>query len=374
MSSPRPITTRRPRPVFEGPTYTSPQYHSSTWGRLIFLGFILLLCLVFGVGGGLYWSLHRAQASSSRTVTVRVGTGDTVNSIADSLASRGVINNALLFRLDARIRNLGGKLKVGDYQLRRNMSIDDMVGALSVYHADNVSFTVPEGFRLEQIAAIMNRNGLDGAGFLREARHPDVRFLGASVLADKPAGASLEGYLFPDTYTEDRRAHLSGQEIARQMVRNLDSKFSAAMRAAVKAQGRTIYQALILASIVEREAAIPTDRPKIASVYVNRLRLGMELGADPTIQYATGTARDWWPQLHTEARAIVPNSPYNTYTHKGLPPGPIANPGLASINAAVHPASTDFLFFLAIPHSHGRTVFARTYEEQLANQQKYGYD
>jgi len=370
MSAPRPMPVRRARPVFEGPTYKSPQYHSRLWGRMVFILFVLLLVGLIGVGGGLYWALHRAQGSSSQNITFNVGTGDTVDSVANHLHRDGLIDNTLFFKLDARIQGLAARLKPGEFTLRRTMSIDDMVHTLSVYSPVYLSLLVPEGWRAEQIAARLQSEGVDSASFLQEVRHPDPKFLGASILADKPATATLEGYLYPNTY--DIALHAGGKEVARQMVQQLDRVFTPALRVAARRHGMSVFQALTLASIVEREARAATDRPLIAGVYANRLRLGMKLDADPTVQYTQGTSSKWWPVLTNQAVSINPTNPYNTYTHAGLPPGPIASPGLASISAAVAPQGTQYLYFIACPREHNKTVFARTLNEQTANQARCG--
>jgi UPF0755 protein len=245
-----------------------------------------------------------------------------------------------------------------------------MVHTLSVYSPVYISLLVPEGWRAEQIAARLQTLGIDPQSFLQEVQHPDAKYLNASILADKPANASLQGYLFPNTY--DVQKHASGREVARQMVQQLDKVFTPALRAAAHKHGLSIFQALTLASIVEREARNPADRPVIAGVYANRLRLGMRLDADPTVQYTQGTSGNWWPVLNQQAANIDPSSPYNTYTHSGLPPGPIANPGLASINAAVSPQPTPYLYFIACANEHNKTVYARTLAEQTANQARCG--
>lgn len=364
----RPATSRRARPVLRGPEYTSPHYHSRVWGPLIFLGLILLLILVGGVGGGLYWATHRSESSSTSQLQFRVGTGDTVTTIADRLQSDGLISNTLLFRLDARLHGLAGKLKVGVYTLRRNMSIDDLVSALSVYRSVNIAITIPEGQRHEQIADALSAHGIDAASFDQEVLHPGPQVLRLSILADKPPGANLEGYLFPETY--EVPPHYSGKLFALGMVRLLDREFTPKMRADARAEGLSVYRVLTLASIVEREARVASERPLIASVYLNRLHGGWFFGADPTVQYIIGHPGDWWPQLHQLARTIHPESPYNSYTHQGLPPGPIANPGLASIRAVIYPAHTQYFYFVAKGNT-GYHAFARTQEEQDANIAKY---
>jgi UPF0755 protein len=336
----------------------------------MFLILVVVLALVVLGSGGLYWALHNSQGGSSRTVYFQVGPGDGVTSIADRLSGDGLISNTLFFRLDARIQGLGGKLKVGDYALRHNMSIDQVVSTLADYRVATARVTIPEGRRIEENAAILQAAGVDARSYLAEASHPAARGLRIGVLADKPASATLEGYLFPDTY--EVTPHSSGRQFAIRQVRHLDQLVTPAMRQALRRQHRTIFQALILASIVEREARLDSERGTIAGVFVNRLNTGMVLDADPTVQYAAGHSGNWWPVLYDLAKNIDPASPYNTYDHQGLPPGPIANPGLKSILAAVYPKNTPYFYFVAVRGGHGKHVFAKTLQEQTANQAKYG--
>lgn len=369
-SSTGPAVPRRARPVISHPRYgESPgRSRGRTIGILAGL-FLFLLLLSLAVAGALYWGIHQSRGGSSRTVMFHVGNGDTVGTIGDRLSREGLIGNPWLFKLDARVRGLASKLEVGDYPLRKNMSVDETVSALSTYHAKTVPVTIPEGFRMEQTAQALDARGIDGAAFLREARHPSD--LSASILASLPRGKSLEGYLYPNTY--DVPLHFSGRAFARDMVATLDRVFTQKMRARARAEHLTVYQVLTLASIVEREAHVPQERPIIASVYLNRLNRKMgsqvnwRLQADPTVQYVVGTPARWWPLLTVDQ--LRANSPYNTYLHRGLPPGPIASPGLSSIRAVLYPAHTRYLYFLA--KGHGRHAFAETYQQQLANQQKY---
>jgi UPF0755 protein len=237
-----------------------------------------------------------------------------------------------------------------------------------VYKQDDILVTIPEGMRMTQIAPILQRHGIDAKSFLQEARHPDLRYLNATILNDKPASATLEGYLFPNTYKVPR--HSSGKAFARDMVQLLDRSYTLSMRSTTRAHKFSVFQVLTLASIVEREAVHESERPTIAGVYANRLRLGWFLNADPTIQYSVGTPSNWWPVLQNQARLIEPNSPYNTYTHYGLPPSPIANPGIASIRAAVNPKPTRFMFFVAKGNT-GYHAFAQTQAQQDANAATY---
>ncbi len=378
MSSSRPIASRRPRPIIEEPTYRPPNYQSRVWGRAVFIGFVLAFCAVLGALAALYWTIHKSQGTSGRPIAFAINRGDSVNKIATRLEQRGFIDNMLAFRIDARLQGLANNLKIGEYTLRRNMSIDDMVAALGVYKpGPHVTITIPEGYRLEQTAATLQAHGIDARSFLAEARHPDAKSLPFTILRGKPSGVSLEGYLFPNTY--EVPAHSSGRAFAIEMVRQLGLQFTPAMRAAARQQHWTIYQILTLASIVEREAHVPDERATIASVYINRLRndprryTDGKLQADPTVQYALSSQqvssvsgpRNWWPVLQDQAVNIVPASPYNTYTHTGLPPGPIASAGLESIKATIYPAKTQHLFFVA--KGNGRHAFADTLQEQNQN-------
>jgi len=190
-------------------------------------------------------------------------------------------------------------------------------------------------------------------------------------LRDRPADAprTLEGFLFPDTYQFP--VNITTTSVIDVMLQNFDRRVTIEMRQQALDNGLDLFQALTLASIVEREAVVPEERPIIASVYLNRLRLGMYLEADPTVQYAKGYDSEsgrWWPSLSLEELREV-ESPFNTFTHPGLPPGPICSPGLASIEAVLNPAQTDYLFFHAT--GDGSHAFAETFEEHLENQSRY---
>ncbi len=181
-----------------------------------------------------------------------------------------------------------------------------------------------------------------------------------------PADATLEGFLFPDTYQVDPRG--GPEPLVQAMLANFDAKVGTELRAAFAEQGLSLYQAVTLASVVEREAVLPEERPLIAAVFLNRLRLEMPLEADPTVQFALGQQPDgaWWkPSL--SAADLEFDSPYNSYRYPGLPPGPIANPGLASLEAVAHPAASTLLYFRTACDGSGAHLFAETFEEHLQN-------
>lgn len=365
MRESRPILHRRARPVLGHPVYPV-ERRRPAWGmRLLVLLGALLLAAALGGAGAFWWAVQRPPSSDASIVRVHVQAGEGVTELADQLHGMGLISNPLLFRIDARLHNLAGTLKVGYYPLRRNMSVDQIVSALAVYHPQTIQVTIPEGLRMEQIAALLQKHGINGTRFLQVARTAAVS---SPILATKPKSATLEGYLFPNTY--EVAPHYDARLFAQMMVRTLNSEFTPAMRAQAAREHLTVNQVLTLASIVEREAKASSERPLIASVYLNRLDMHppMPLQADPTVQYALGTDRKWWPDLTIEALHST-DSPYNTYEHLGLPPGPICNPGLASIKAVVRPAKTDYLYFVA--KGNGHHAFAATYQQQLANEAKY---
>jgi UPF0755 protein len=351
---------------------------------------VLATLLVLVVGGGLaYYLLSDAvppigpgltqaadplapvdpQATATQVFTVPPGA--TAASIGDDLQRHGLVRSGLAFRLLAEREGVGNQLTAGDYDLSPAMSSRQVMDALvrgQVRHGPTA--TIPEGWRAEQIA-----DRLDAAGvaprddFLRAVADPKS-VPGADALGG-PLPPSLEGYLFPETY--EFKAPVSGAAAAELMVRMFDRRVGQDVRLGAPRLGLTPHQLLTLASIVEREARDPAERPTIASVYLNRLRHAMLLQADPTVQFAVATrdgaaagAYGYWKPGLSEADLRI-DSPYNTYLDAGLPPGPICNPGEASIRAVLQPAQTDYLYFVAKGDGSGDHLFAKTLDEHNAN-------
>lgn len=305
--------------------------------------------------------------------------GSTARAIAENLAGAGLISDARLFEAYVRTNGLAPRLQAGTYQLSASMTIPEIAGALQLARAPEIVVRVGEGWRLEQTADFLSqRTSLDGAEYKRRALAGDLTGLDAAQYAFvtlRPAGASLEGFLYPDTY----RLPAEDTTVLDLLARQLDSFDERVMPAweaaqAAGATNLTLHQALTVASIVEREAVVDDERPLIAGVYLNRLARGMKLQADPTVQYAMGfqpdTGRWWKTPVFLEEYARV-DSPYNTYKVTGLPPGPICSPSIKSIQAVLAPAEHDFLYFVAEPGGTGRHVFARTFEEHLENVRRY---
>ncbi len=311
-------------------------------------------------------TINTPASTDPSPVPFTIAIGESAISIANRLLEQGLITDADIFRLFLRYNGLDASLEAGDYELRRNMTMREIAEALQKANFEEVTITIPEGWRAEQIAEMLTKNNImDGTAFLAAVRqgtgveHP--------LLADRPAGASYEGYLFPDTYRLPVKA--KPEDLIKRMLDNMAGKIPANAVQLASGHGYSFYQILTLASIVEREAVIPAERPTIASVYLNRLAQGMYLQADPTVQYAMGYQTDtgqWWktPVLLEEYSQV--NSPYNTYLNPGLPPGPICNPGASAINATLQPEQTNYLFFMGCG-GEGAHLFATDYETHQQN-------
>ncbi len=314
--------------------------------------------------------LARPASVGAAPVIFSVQPGESASAVAARLAEQGVIADADLLRYYMRYHALDLHIEAGDFSLHAGMTIPEIARALGDASAREASVTIPEGWRLEQIADYLeNRTDLPfgRAEFLaltqQAGRVPgDYTFLG-----DIPPGASFEGFLFPDTYRLSKEATAS--ELVSKMLVNFELKVTPDLRAQMARQGLTLYQTVILASIVEREAVVADEQPAIAGVYLNRFAIGMKLDADPTVQYALGynaAQGNWWKRDLT-LDDLAYDSPYNTYVYSTLPPGPIASPGLSAIQAVINPQASDYLYFRAACDGSGRHVFARTLEEQIAN-------
>ncbi|MBC7263459.1 MAG: endolytic transglycosylase MltG [Chloroflexi bacterium] len=322
---------------------------------------------------GLYLSFHQQEietpvSSDATPVEFTIQPGESVTSIAERLESKGLIKDAQLFRLALRYWGVDAQIEAGDYRLRPNMTMAEMAAELQHGRLRSKVVTIKEGLRAEEVAHLLASEGLvSQEEFITLVRQGQFDYDFLARPADAPDG--LEGFLFPDTY--EFPANASARDIIETMLRNFDRRFTLQMRQQALDRNMSIYQVITLASIVEREAVLDEERPIIASIYFNRLKAGMYLQADPTVQYAKGfdekTGRWWAPMLQEEANTI--ESPYNTFLHPGLPPGPICSPGLAAIQAVLQPADTDYLFFFS--KGDGSHAFASTYEEHLENWRKY---
>jgi UPF0755 protein len=317
--------------------------------------------------------LDTPVSDDSRPVVYTVRPGMSAVDIGDDLHAKGLIRSPLTFRTLVEARGVGARIESGEYRISPSMTTGEIVTVLSRGASRvGVTVTIPEGWRAEQAAQKVEA--------LSIARAEEVLALvrggagaGLPLAEPLPAGATLEGYLFPETYEVAKDA--TARTLVEMMARQFDKAVTPKLRQQVNARGLTLHQAVTLASIVEREAAIPAEQPIIASVYLNRLRRDMPLQADPTVQFAVASANlaealgfGYWKQELSRADLQL-QSPYNTYVQRGLPPGPICSPGLAALEAVANAAETGFLYFVA--KGDGSHVFANSDAEHAANVERY---
>jgi len=310
------------------------------------------------------------ESPGGEPVTVVVEPGAATETIANSLESTGAIASATQFRVLVALMGYDHLLQQGEYEFDRATSELDAVYRMRRGLVSTKSVTVVEGWRLEEIADAVAAQGIPRNDFIAAARRTDYEF---PFLEDLGVGQRLEGYLFPATYTIRRRDN--AQDIVQQMLQAFSDNVPVAVQDQAEELGLTLHEVVTLASIIEREAVVAEERPIMAQVFLRRLRLGMPLEADPTVQYALGNEPEnvsefgYWKQGLTLDDLEV-DSPYNTYLDTGLPPGPISNPRLDSINAVVNPAGTNYLYFVA--KEDGSHAFAETLQEHLENIDLFG--
>lgn len=292
-----------------------------------------------------------------------VETGESVDSIANRLEEVGLIRDAGAFRTYLIYAGLDTSIQAGQYKLSAAMSGINIARELQDATPEEVTFVILPGWRMEEIAASLPTSGLaiTPEEFITAAQtpRPDFDFLMGAT--------STEGFLFPDSYIVPRS--VSADDFVNGLIRNFMLHLTPDIENEYERQGLTVYQAVTLASLVEREAVQDEEKPMIASVYLNRMNIGMKLDADPTVQYALGYSfvqQSWWTSPLTLIDLQV-NSPYNTYLNPGLPPTPIANPSLDALQAVAFPAESTYLYFRAKCDGSGFHEFSETFDEHLAN-------
>jgi UPF0755 protein len=298
---------------------------------------------------------------AEQSFTIQPGEG--VPSIAIRLEEVGLVRSAAAFRAYLIYTGLDTSVQAGTYQLSPALSIVDVAGELQDATPEQITFVVLPGWRMEEIAASLATSGLviTPEEFLDAARFapPGLDYL--------PASVSTEGFLYPDTYVLPRTTTAS--ELVEGFLSNFSQHLTSDLREGFARQGLDVYQAVTLASIVQREAVVADERAQVASVFHNRLRAGMKLDSDPTVQYALGfnpAQGTWWTNPLSMADLQI-DSPYNTYIYAGLPPGPISNPSLSALRAVAFPAETPYFYFRARCDDSGLHDFSVTFEEHLQN-------
>lgn len=324
---------------------------------IIVLIFLTTLFLI----GWLLFTLFYPLDKSANPKIFEIKKGASAQEIGSLLKNEDLIRSKYVFLGYALIAGKARNLHEGIYEISASMNIPQILNTISQGETKEAKVTIIEGWRIEEIAQeLEEKNLIDAEEFIEALSFnwsEDYEFL-----KDRPHGAGLEGYLFPDTYFFSPEA--TGEEIVKEFLDNFDKKINQPMGAEITRNQKTIFDVVIIASIVEREAKKDEDRAKIASVYYNRLKEGLKLEADPTVQYAKGS----WASLDNGDYQRIDSS-YNTYLYPGLPPGPICSPGLASIEASVNPESTDYLFFFHL--NDGTTIFSKTAQEHEEKKIEY---
>jgi UPF0755 protein len=330
---------------------------------------VLAVSAVLVTFGIIAVSLDRAKDDVGRSTYFTVETDESVDSIADRLQDEGLIRSPGYFSFRVRLQSKGDDIVAGRYRLDTAMSTSQIINAITSENAaiaQEAQIQFIEGWRTEQFAEAAVAAGLSfSVDEFMQATHDPKWNNEFSFLHTRPSGVALEGYLFPDTY--NFRMDATPDDVIERLLATFEERVTPEMIAQADARGMTLHQIMTVASIIEREAAVATERGTISSVYHNRLERGMPLQADPTIQYQLGTEAEWWPEL--TAADVQRNGVYNTYLNPSLPPGPICNPSLASIEAALNPEQTPYLYFVAT--GDGTHAFAVTLEEHERNVDQY---
>lgn len=309
-------------------------------------------------------ALDAPAGNPTANIELEVLEGEPASAAIDRLREAGVINNASLLRNYMRYYGFDVSIEAGRFNIHGGMTIREISEVLQSADITPDFFTIPEGWRVEEIAdaLVVDMLDIEPADFLSVTR---VRPLGYSFTDDLPEPPSLEGFLFPDTYHIG--ADFTAVDLVLAMLDNFEHQVGSDLHTAFNHQGLNIFEAVTLASIIEREAVVAEEQPIIASVFLNRLALDMKLEADPTVQYAVGKQESGWWKVDLTFDDINFDSPYNTYRYGGLPTGPIANPGLSALRAVAFPDETSYLYFRALCDNSGRHVFAMTFEEHQQN-------
>ena len=318
------------------------------------------LLIVSVAAAGAWWTYrrlmtpYRAFQQPELFVDLPAGSGETA--IARRLADAGVVPDVWTFRLAALVSHGGRRLQAGEYRFAEAATPLEVVSRLVRGDVYAIRFTVPEGLTIRETAAVVERSGLGSASEF-EAAAAD----GSLAAAWDPGASTLEGYLFPSTYALSRRAGAAGavDAMVTQFRRVLDGR----LRSGAGPGSLSVHELVTLASIIEKETGQPGERPLVSAVLRNRLARHMPLQCDPTVIYALMQEGRWTGNL-TRADLQI-DSPYNTYRYPGLPPGPIASPGLASLEAALHPADVPYVYFVS--RNDGTHVFSSTLEEHNRN-------
>ncbi|MFA6533648.1 MAG: endolytic transglycosylase MltG [Patescibacteria group bacterium] len=317
--------------------------------------------------GDVFWQ-DRGAGEVDQSFVIKPGEG--VGEISANLSAVGLINSQFNFKVYLFLLRRSGKIQAGDYQLRPSLSLRELANIITYGWSSNEKrLTLVEGLTNQQFGEYLVDNlfSYDGAsgsraGYLKDWQTALTKKYQFDFLDVLPAGVDLEGYLFPDTYNFYNNS--DPEAVINKMLANFGNKVTPDLWAKIKASGHTLHEVLTMASILEREVNDTADRRIVADIFWRRLKIGMALQADSTVNYLTGKKT---PSISAKDKKI--DSPYNTYKYRGLPPGPINNPGLDAIIAATEPTANDYWYFLTTPE--GEVIYSQTLEEHNRAKAKY---
>lgn len=338
--------------------------------RIIKYLFLILIIIIFA-GFGLYWYfINSYQVKSDAPSIFIVTKGEGVNRISANLYHYDLIKSKFFFETYVWLNKLESKFQAGEYTLEPGLNIKETVKVLTSGQTISRERTIKiiEGWRISDIGQYLEKENIITDGSFLNFAGADTaewRLSGEKpeFLKDLPAGANLEGFLFPDTYRIFYNANAN--DIILKMLGNFDYKLDPQMRAEIASQGKSIYQIVTMASIIEKEVKSYEDMRIVSGIFWDRIKNGQALESCATLAYILGINKKQYSKEDTEIE-----SSYNTYKNQGLPPGPICSPGLSAIKAAIYPVFTEYNYFLTAS-ADGKTIFSRTYQEHLQNKGKY---
>ncbi|WP_342552461.1 endolytic transglycosylase MltG [Paenibacillus sp. FSL R7-0652] len=329
---------------------------------------LLVLFILAAAAGGYVWSMMRPMQASTEPVVFEIKSGSGISKIADQLQQEGIIRNSLVFKGYLKWNKLGSNFMAGKYAMNPGVTYDEIIHKLSsgdVVPEEMVKFTIPEGYTVLQMADKLSADGIvDKKEFLKLANDPsafDVDVI-KNIPVDEELRYVLEGYLFPETY--ELKKGSTTHEVMQRMLEEFQTKVNSIpdLQAKLEQRKLSLHELLTIASLVEREVVVDKERALVAGVIYNRIKEDMKLEIDATVQYLLDK-----PKARLLFKDLKVQSPYNTYLNKGLPPGPIASPSLASIEAALNPEASEYLFYVTKKDGTSGHLFAKTYREHQQN-------
>lgn len=337
--------------------------------KIVFL-VILIILVIFS------WFIFLPPSEDSTEKIFVIEKGEGVNEISQHLKEQNFIKNKLFFETYVWLKKIQSDFKAGEHKLRQNMRVWEIVPVLtSVGETNERNIKILEGWNNAEIANYLDREGVVSRDVFGEAvKNFELGIINYGFLKDRPADVTVEGYLFPDTYRiyKEFPAEFLGEKdekiavaehIIKKMLENFDQKLTSDLRVEIARQKKTIFEILTMASIIEKEAR-GEDMAMVADIFWRRIDEGVALQSDATVNYATGKY-ETQPSLDD----LKIDSPHNTYKYRGLPAGPIGNPGLEAIRAAIYPKANDYWYFLHT--KDGQTIYSRNFEKHKANKVKY---